>query len=204
MTLKVTVPPKLKKLLDPNNKEGLVAQTRKEFSKRGTIKVKQVIVQDMIRGISPVAGAGKWKRYSPSYKDVIRGRATYFKQGRRTVRVGKSKSTQRFVNSRHRDFQAKAKPTKQVSPVNLRYSGGLHRSLKVFTTGGVLRNFRMITQFKNFLADIHNRRGAGKSKVIRRLLPTNQGERFNRRIEQTIITELKKAADFVAKQFSRQ
>ena len=33
--------------------------------------------------------------------------------------------------------------------------------------------------FSNFLADIHNRLGASKKKVIRRMLPTNKGETFN-------------------------
>jgi len=36
--------------------------------------------------------------------------------------------------------------------------------------------------FDNELFDIHNNKGAGKSKTIRRMLPTEQGETFNRSI----------------------
>jgi len=232
MPFKITTPKKFQKLLDPANKEGLVAQTRKEFSRRGTKKVKQAIVQDMIKGISPVKGGGKWKKYSQSYKDVIQNKAAYFMKNGKIVRVGlstklrkglvSSKSTEAFrrrVNKKRKasdenvqklitkynsNFHKESNPTKQISPVNLRHSGKLHKSLKVFTKGGFLSNFRMVTQFKNKLADIHNRLGAGKSKVIRRLLPTRRGERFNNRIEGVIFTELKKAADYVAKQFSGQ
>ncbi len=199
MPFKVTVPKKIQNLLTPNAREGLVSETRKEFSRRGTKKVKQAIVQDMIKGISPVKGGGKWKKYSPSYKDQIRGKVRFFRKGGRVVAI-KAKRGKRIENN----VTKTASPTKQISPVNLRLSGGLHRSLKVFTRGGFLTNFRMITQFKNKLADIHNRLGAGKSKVIRRLLPTRRGERFNNRIEGVIFTELKKAADYVAKQFSGQ
>jgi len=243
MPFKITMPKKFQKLLDPNSKEGLVAQTRKQFSKRGTVKVKQAIVQDMIRGISPVKGKGKWKRYSKSYKDVIQNKAAYRKVGGKIVRFsadnahgfsnkqfsslrpdgdarkarrvrpdGDARKARRVaqgnlkqkVKDMNSAFHAGANPKKQISPVNLRYSGKLHRSLKVFTSGGFLRNFRMITEFRNKLADIHNRLGAGKSKAIRRLLPTRKGERFNVKIEGVIFTELKKAADFVAKQFSGQ
>ena len=157
---------------------GLVPDVRKEFSKNGPIKIKQAINQDMIKGISPVKGGGKWTKYSPSYKKEI------------------SKGT----SSRMRA----AAGGKRITPVNLRLTGQLHRSLKVSTTGGFLRAFKLVVAFNDFLADIHNKQGAGKSKVIRRLLPTESGDQFNRRINDVMFDQLKKAVATVAKKFSRQ
>jgi len=194
MPIKIKKNRKLNNLLDTQSSQGLMAEVRRRFGQKGTIKVKQAITQDMIRGISPVKGEGKWKRYSPSYKETIRGKKTFRKKGGKTV----------VFQGRDEEYHSKSKPTKQVSPVNLRHTGGLHRSLKVFTKGGFFRNFRLVTMFRSKLADIHNRRGAGKSKVKRRLLPTGRGEEFNRRISGIIITELKRAAEFIAKEFSRQ
>jgi len=173
MTFKVEVSKEFQGLLDSTNKKGLIADVRKNFSRKGHTKIKQAIIQDMIKGISPVKGAGKFQKYSPSYKKEI-------------------------SNNKSRRMQS-AKPTKQKSPVNLRLKGKLHKDLHSFFVGNAL-----VIQFRNFLADIHNRQGAGKSKVIRRMLPTNKGESFNRRIETVIFDELKKAVDKVAKQFSRQ
>lgn len=173
MSFKVTIGRDTKRLLNTAQSQGLIKEVRKEFSKRGPIKIKQSIIQDMIKGISPVKGGGKYKKYSEGYKKEIRDR-----------RSRKIKS---------------ASPTKSISPVNLRLSGALHKSLKSFTSGRFL-----VIQFKHFLADIHNRLGAGKSRVVRRLLPTENGEQFNRRINNVMLAELKKAVDSVAKRFSGQ
>ena len=66
---------------------------------------------------------------------------------------------------------------KRERPVNLKLSGKLLKSFfsKVSKTG-------IIVGFDNFLAEIHNNKGAGKSKTIRRILPTEPGETFNRSI----------------------
>ena len=63
-------------------------------------------------------------------------------------------------------------------------------------TGGLIKSLRvkivkrgLLISFDNFLADIHNRLGAGKSQVIRRMLPTEDGETFNRSIT-TRVTEV--------------
>lgn len=229
MAIQIKFSSDLKKLLKSNDQDGLVPKVRKEFSKRGPLKIKQAIVQDMVKGISPVHGKGKWKRYSVSYKEVIRGIATFFRKGGKVIRIdNRSKVSQKelkalraskqakrtarndlrsrkaFVAARANKFQQGASPTKKVSPVNLRYSGGLHKSLNVKTAGGFLSNFRLVVRFKNKLADIHNRKGAGKSKVIRRLLPTKNGEKFNRRITTILFDELKKAVNVVAKENNRQ
>lgn len=189
MGFKLTKPTQLTRLLKSTEKTGLINDVRKEFEKRGPVKVKQAIVQDMIKGISPVQGGGRWKRYSDSYKETIRGKATYRKFGGKVVKFP----------GRDKAFMDRSKPTKQVSPVNLRHSGELHRSLNVFTKSKTL-----YVQFKHFLADIHNRRGAGKSKVVRRMLPTKRGETFNRTITKVLIGQLKNATEIVAKRISNK
>jgi len=173
MSFKVSLSNDVKKLLSGSDKNGIIGKVRKDFSKRGPIKVKQAIIKDMIKGISPVNHGGKYKKYSDSYKQEIRDKRS------KKIRL--------------------ASPTKSISPVNLRLSGGMHNSLKSFMKGKVL-----VVQFKSFLADIHNRLGAGKSRVKRRLLPTNSGEKFNRNINKVILSELKKSIDKVAKTFSGQ
>ena len=178
MVFKIKLSKGTKNLLDRRTKKGLIPQVRKDFNKKGPVKVKQAIVQDMIKGISPVKGKGKWGKYSDSYKEEI----------------------DTNTSKKMRD----ASPTKSKTPVNLRLTGKLHRSLKVFSAGGFLRKYRLVVEFNNFLADIHNRRGAGKSKKVRRLLPTESGEFFNKRVTDVLINELKKSADRIAKIFSRQ
>ena len=172
---------------------GLVKEVRRTFSKgKHTAIIKRTIIQDIIQGVSPVKGKGKFQRYSKSYKDVIRGKTTFRKINGRTV----------AFKGRDREYHRAANPSKRVSPVNLRHTGGLHNSFKVFTAGGFGSAYRLVFQFKNKLADIHNRRGAGKSKVIRRMLPTKTGETFNRRITSSIITELKNAVNLVVQRLS--
>ena len=85
---------------------------------------------------------------------------------------------------------------KSVRPVNLKLSGELHKSFFVS-----FKNNRIVIGFKNKLADIHNRLGAGKSKVVRRMLPTRPKEEFNRRISKGIRDELK---DIISKVLRRR
>jgi len=189
MPAKITLSKDLKKLLDNKGPNGLVAQVRKEFNNRGPTKIKQAIIQDMIIGISPVKGKGKWTKYSDNYKDVIQGKAKFRGKGKGALRTEEPDE----------DYLRKSSPTKRISPVNLRHTGGLHKSLFSKISGVLL-----IIGFDNFLADIHNRQGAGKPKAVRRLLPTEKGENFNRRIKSVIIKEVLKAVDTIAKKFSGQ
>lgn len=172
MTFKLELSKSTERLLKSTRNKGMIKDVQKEFSKRGPVKIKQAIIQDMIKGISPVKGAGKYKKYSKGYIKEIRS--------------GKSKRMREAT-------------LKSIRPVNLRLTGTLHRSLSSLFKRGAL-----IIQFKNFLADIHNRRGAGKSKVIRRMLPTEKGEQFNRRINKVMVDQVKEAVNKVAKQFSGQ
>jgi len=230
MPVSIKVSKDLQRLLS-NSNDGLAAKVRQRYMIKGAIKLKQAIVQDMIKGVSPVNGVGKWQKYSDSYKDVIRNKAAFriikgrvvrFGTGNefglsnkqfsslrpnaaaRKARTSAKKSGAALIKDLNADFMRRSSPTKQVSPVNLRHSGELHKSLKVFQAGGFLSTFRLVVEFRNKLADIHNRLGAGKSKVIRRLLPTRGGETFNRRISQNILSELQSAVNFVVKQFNGQ
>lgn len=66
---------------------------------------------------------------------------------------------------------------KKIRPVNLKLSGEMLKSIFTEVTArGVSIGF------DNELAEIHNNKGAGKKKVIRRMLPTEPGETFNRNI----------------------
>lgn len=83
-----------------------------------------------------------------------------------------------------------SKYSKRKRPVNLKLSGKLLKSFFIKVTSKGIK-----LGFDNKLADIHNRKGAGKSKAVRRMLPTNSGEEFSR----SITTRLKEVLDDVAK-----
>lgn len=62
---------------------------------------------------------------------------------------------------------------KKLRPVNIKLSG---ETMKSLSSRKVKTGFSIL--FKSFLARIHNEEGAGKSKTLRRLLPTGAGEEF--------------------------
>jgi hypothetical protein len=80
---------------------------------------------------------------------------------------------------------------RRIRPINMTLTGEMLKSIFV-----KIKKNSVIIGFDNKLADIHNRLGAGKSKVVRRLLPTNEGERFSRKIT----TELSKVLTKVARE----
>jgi len=192
--LGLTMSAKDNKATYKKTKPELFKNIRKEFSLKGPTKVKQSIIQDTLRGISPVKGKGKFTKYSGSYKAAIRNEALRDSDGNYYI--------YRMVNGRRLKIKVKKKKLsgrnyvqeqsggmKRVSPITLRLSGELHRSLKATVKGGFWRASRLVIVWDHYLADIHNRQGAGKSKVVRRMLPTNTGERFNRTIEATLFNE---------------
>jgi hypothetical protein len=84
-------------------------------------------------------------------------------------------------------------------PVDMTGTGKMLDSLEVRPTKS-----SYVIRFKSIIADYHNRLGAGKSKVIRRLLPSNRGERFIPSIEK-IISKLADVTGFkVAKKQNRK
>lgn len=116
----------------------------------------------------------RWQAYSDSYRKAI--------------------ASGRFQSS------------KSVAPVNLRLTGDLRRSLFVrVKSGGFFRTpLRLEIGFDDFKADIHNRLGASKRKVIRRMLPTKTGETFNRKITKVIFDKLKDSVKSVVQKLSRR
>ena len=76
---------------------------------------------------------------------------------------------------------------KRKRPVNLKVSGKLHRSIKVRRGKDSVSVW-----FTDTKAKYHDSLGAGKSKIIRRLLPKT-GERWATAIEKTIVSALEKA-----------
>jgi len=87
-------------------------------------------------------------------------------------------------NGRYSNFN------KRKRPVNLKLTGRLLRSI----FSDVISSSKIRIGFADQLADIHNREGAGKSKVVRRMLPTNQGETFTDTILFRVGTKLSRLA----------
>ncbi len=83
---------------------------------------------------------------------------------------------------------------KKPRPVNLTLTGKLLKSLRVRIT-----NKGLSISFDNKLADIHNREGAGKSKTVRRMLPTEKGEQFSRSIRVRLTEVLDRVATKIFK-----
>ena len=112
-----------------------------------------VIIKDLItKGVSPVQGGGRFKRYSQSYRDAIDGEGD----------IGKAKSGKK-------------------SPVDMTLSGEMMDSLNSVDKSG-----KVFIEFDDPKAVFHNDAGAGKSKVIRRLLPNRDGESFSRNVQRRI------------------
>jgi len=101
---------------------------------------------------------------------------------------------QKYSDSYLKAIESGRFENKRKRPVNLKLSGDLLKSLQTF-----VRNKILIIRFDNSLADIHNRRGAGKSKVVRRMLPTESGETFNESIQRDVREVLKRLASKIFK-----
>jgi hypothetical protein len=108
-------------------------------------------------------------------------------------RTAKKKNTggknryQKYSDSYRRAMGKGDLANKKQSPRNLTLTGKMLNSLKV----QVLTNSLKIW-FSDEKAKYHNDEGAGKSKVIRRILPRD-GERWARKIEKAIADALIKA-----------
>jgi phage gpG-like protein len=90
--------------------------------------------------------------------------------------------TDAIIAGRYRKFG------KRRRPINLTLSGDLLDSF--FIKAG---EKKITLGFTNELAEIHNTLGASKKKVIRRLLPTESGEKFNDSIEFRVREAVRKA-----------
>lgn len=156
-------------------------QARTEMAKEltTTFLKNEIVNNNIARGVSPVKSQ-RFKKYSASYKEQIRGNAFLGEDGEffifrringRTVKINVDKK--KLDNN---PLQDKAGGKKSVSPVNLKLTGELHDS---FFSKTLLDRPGVRMGFSSKLASIHNDEGAGKSKVKRRMLPTISGETFN-------------------------
>ncbi len=110
---------------------------------------------------------------------------------------------QKYSTSYKESIRAGRLPVpKNISPVNLKLSFTMLESFFIKFKFG--KKARIVMGFDDFLADIHNRLGAGKSKVIRRMLPNRTGEEFNRSITSTILREFRKAVKKVVAKANRR
>lgn len=135
------------------------------------------VIKDLIQsGVSPVAKVRrKFQTYSKSYKDFLKGKVKFFTSESGKVFAIKGKFPQ--------PFQGK-NPTK----VNMTATGKMIDSLYMKK-----KSENVYIAFKDEKAFYHNDIGAGKSKVIRRLLPSNQDETFVKNVSERLKAIGKKA-----------
>jgi len=158
--------------------KNLLKNVRWSFGDIAPDRAKFAILKSILRGISPVQGE-KFQQYSKGYKEQIRGEATYFTKGGKVFRIPANKGEKIDTVPR--------KEGKRISPRNLKLTGGLLRS--IFASVTKFKPLVITLGFKHKLADIHNRRGAGRSKVVRRMLP-REGEKFKKHIRDAIHNSL--------------
>jgi len=145
---------------------------KKEAMKVMAKEIKKQILTEILGGRSPVKGQGRFVKYSDSYKDAIDGKST-FRTNKNTKNVFKITNPDKA----HDYTEIFRLYSKRKRPVNLKVTGQLLASLFSKPEGNDVK-----FGFTDPLFDIHNNKGAGKSKTIRRMLPTEQGETFNRSI----------------------
>jgi hypothetical protein len=118
-------------------------------------------------GLSPVYSIGRFQRYSQSYKDWIQGKIRFITVAGRVIPILPPSNGKR---------KGKFPPPvdgKKVSPVSMTLKGDMLNSMYLEKKGS-----KIILGISDYKAQYHNDMGAGKSKVIRRLLPTKSGEKF--------------------------
>tara|TARA_R110000803_G_scaffold62028_2_gene122187 strand:- start:25 stop:510 length:486 start_codon:yes stop_codon:yes gene_type:complete len=143
----------------------LTEKVKPRFFKIIKATIKSKIIDFLEKGISPV--------------------------NQRTAKIKNTGGKNRFVQ--YSDSYKGAIDKKQVGdskrkrPINLKVTGKLHRSIKVRKNKDSVSVW-----FTDEKAKYHDRLGAGKSKIIRRLLPKT-GERWATNIEKLITSALEKA-----------
>lgn len=166
-----------------------------------------IVKSFILSGQSPVAKIKRrFQKYSKSYLDFLDGKVRFVTMNGRvrpvfaykTVKakgkkgeyspLGYNKKYDTLVSNKRGNFGKidkfdKPFPNKKKSPVNLYATGEMMDSLNLTAQGA--RNYALIG-FTDKKAKYHNDLGAGKSKVIRRLLPTGTGEKFIPNIDKSI------------------
>ena len=184
--------------------ERFVPSVNRRFAKIAEKPIRKKILDDLNAGVSPVKGEGRLAKYSDFYKDAIRGKPHLDDSGEPFIWRSRpdGKPFKVYVNDGFTNTDVTSKGNKSISPVNLKLSGKLHKSLSVMATSFPIsgRPFLILRiQFKHFLADIHNRLGAGRKGVVRRMLPTESGENFNLKTQRLIRQLLTASVSFVVR-----
>lgn len=139
------------------------------FKLLGSGNILGVIVDLIKSGVSPVAGVKRrFARYSKSYSDYLKGKVYFFTRSDGQVVGVPGKFPKPF-------------PDKNPTKVNLNATGKMLKSIFLKKNPN-----SVYIGFKDEKAEFHNDMGAGKSKVIRRLLPNQEGETFVRNINERL------------------
>ena len=160
------------KQLSQRIKKDYLARFRKIANKGN--RLTSIILELISKGISPVLSS-RFLRYSDSYRQAILGKVRFFTTNAGVVAV--------------RPGDKGLGLGKKQSPVNLKLSGDLHKSLNYKPNSGVVG-------FTDEKAEWHNK---GMGVPQRRLLPTETGEQFNRRVQQRLREALGEAIETEAK-----
>lgn len=196
MTISIRIDRKAGKL-----NAGHLARVKTQFYKGAAEMLPFVIKDTILKGISPVRGVGRFQKYSKSYIDQIEGRVRFVRMNgvvraikpelkvvreklygaefNRGATRGKPKndSYRKGTTSKisfAQSFEKGLGVGKVKSPVNMSVRGEMLKTLSSKATNDYTDIF-----FKSPIAKFHNDLGAGKSKVIRPLLPTKPGQRFS-------------------------
>jgi len=169
---------------------------RREIKK---IDIVSLILDLINKGISPVFGAAaRFKSYSVNYVKQIKGQIAFWTNPNGSVgsleplklkdlkayRASPEANKQNKANEKWvKDRSAKQFNGKKVSPVNLKVSGEMQKTLTYDERSGILTANHERWSF-------HNDGVPEKNIPERRLLPNRTGERFNRRIDQKITEAL--------------
>jgi len=189
--------------INVDNMKDFIPDVNRRFAKIAPKAIDKKILEDLNSGVSPVKGKGRFAKYSDFYKDAIRGKPHLDDSGQPFIwRTKNGKSFKVYVNDGFVNTDVTSQGSKSISPVNLKLSGKLHKSLstKAIITNVAGRSFLVLKiKFDHFLADIHNRLGAGRAGVVRRMLPTESGETFNLKTQRLIKQLLTASVSFVVR-----
>jgi hypothetical protein len=177
---------------------------RKEALKVIAVNIGVAIKNQIKIGKSPVKGFGSFAKYSSSYISQIKMQKAFMSTKRGGLIVLEKLSKKELMSYRaskqaiqHNEEMGDLirflnKPlldnNKKRSPVNLKVTGDLINSFKA----KILPD-RVRIRFDNEKFVYHNNEGVGKSKIKRRMLPTESGEKFNL----AIMTTLKESLTFL-------
>lgn len=165
-------------------------------------ELKEQVLAEIKGGRSPVRGFGRFDKYSESYRLSIKNKLGFFFKNGKVIPISaignkelkslRASRKARSQNNKNKSFIKSLNSHlegKKVSPVNLKLSGALLDS--IFTR---VNNNRVTIGFKDEKFEYHNE-GQG-NLPIRRMLPTNTGEQFNRsitlRIRNLVLSKIKK------------